>query len=137
MPKRSRSKQLQTWVYDALLDAKAQDIAVLDVRKLSDFTDTMIIATGTSTRHVAAVAERVRELLREHDVRAVGVEGEQVGDWVLLDFGDVVVHVMRAQVRDFYNLEKLWSDAKPVDLDRAAKPKRPTVRRRASKVAAP
>jgi len=136
MPKRSRGKQLQTWIHDALVDAKAQDITVLDVRKLSDFTDTMMIATGTSTRHVAAVADRVREMLREHDVRAVGVEGEQVGDWVLLDFGDVVVHVMRAQVRDFYNLEKLWSDAKPVDLAKPAKPKRATAVRRTSKAAA-
>jgi len=136
MPKRSRSKQLQNWIHDALVDAKAQDISVLDVRKLSDFTDTMMIATGTSTRHVASVAERVREMLREHGVRATGVEGEQVGDWVLLDFGDVVVHVMRAQVRDFYNLEKLWSDAKPVDLVKAAKPRRATKRRRAPKSAA-
>jgi len=136
MPKRSRGKQLQTWIHDALVDAKAQDITVLDVRKLSDFTDTMMIATGTSTRHVVAVAERVREMLREHGVRAVGIEGEKVGDWVLLDFGDAVVHVMRAPMRDFYNLEKLWSDAKPVDLAKSARPKRATPRRRAAKATA-
>ncbi len=109
-----RPKQLQKMIVDALKDAKAQDMTVLDVRKISDFTDTMIIVSGTSTRHVQSVADKLVRTLRAHGVRATGVEGEKVGEWVLVDFGEVVVHVMRPQTRDFYNLEKLWSDAKPV-----------------------
>jgi ribosome-associated protein len=110
-----RAKQMQKLIYDALVDAKAQDITVLDVRKISDFTDTMMIVSGTSTRHVQSVADKVMRQLREHGVRSLGVEGETVGEWVLIDFGGVVVNVMRPQTRDFYNLEKLWSDGKHVE----------------------
>ena len=109
-------KKMQQLIYDALVDAKAQDIAMLDVRKLADFTDTMVIASGTSTRHVQSVADKVVDKLRTHGVRALGVEGERIGEWVLIDFGQLVVHVMRPQTRDFYNLEKLWSDGKPVEI---------------------
>lgn len=110
MPK----KKIYHWIVDALHDAKAKDIVVLDVRKVSDFTDTMVIVSGTSTRHVQSTADRVIEKLRAHGHRAIGVEGLDIGEWVLIDFGDAVVHVMRPQTRDFYNLEKLWSEAKPV-----------------------
>jgi ribosome-associated protein len=99
----------------ALTDAKGQDIKVLDVRGVTDFTDYMIIASGTSSRHVQTLADKVRGHMRDLGCRPVGAEGEKVGDWVLIDFGDVVVHVMRPQVRDFYNLEKLWGDAKVGD----------------------
>lgn len=111
-----RAKQMQKLIYGALIDAKAQDIAVLDVRKVADFTDTMMIVSGTSTRHVQSVADKVIDQMRGHGVRAIGVEGEKIGEWVLIDFGEIVVHVMRPQTRDFYNLEKLWSDGKHVDL---------------------
>jgi len=104
-------------IYDALVDAKAQDIAVLDVRKVSDFTDTMMIVSGTSTRHVQSVADKVVYKMREHGLRAIGVEGEKIGEWVLIDFGEIVVHVMRPQTRDFYNLEKLWSDGKRIEVE--------------------
>jgi ribosome-associated protein len=114
MPKADKARKVQRWIHAALEHAKARDIAVLDVRKVSDFTDYMVIATGTSNRHVQSTADRVVETLRDHGVRPVGSEGEKIGDWVLIDFGDVVVHVMREQTRDFYNLEKLWSDAKHV-----------------------
>jgi ribosome-associated protein len=114
MPKVAKAKQTQQWIWNALEDAKTQDIAVLDVRKISDFTDYMVIATGTSNRHVQSSADKVVETLRGHGVRPVGIEGKQLGDWVLIDFGDVVVHIMREQTRDFYNLEKLWSDARRV-----------------------
>ena len=115
MPKAATAKKTQSWIQDALEDAKARDIMVLDVRKISDFTDYMVIATGTSNRHVQSTADKVVDALRAHGVRAVGVEGGKIGDWVLIDFGDVVVHVMREETRDFYNLEKLWSDAKRID----------------------
>ena len=113
-------KNLQS-IHDALADAKALDVVVLDVQKISDFTDYMVIATGTSTRHVTSVADRVIDALRMTGVRATGVEGREVGEWVLIDFGGAVVHVMRQQTRDFYNLEKLWGEGKPVDM--APKPK--------------
>ncbi|MDH3513696.1 MAG: ribosome silencing factor [Gammaproteobacteria bacterium] len=102
------------WVRGTLDDAKARDITVLDMRRISDFTDYMVIATGTSNRHVQSTADRIVDALRERGVRTVGVEGGKIGDWVLIDFGDVVVHVMREEIRDFYNLEKLWSDARRV-----------------------
>ena len=114
MPKVAKAKKTRQWIQNALEDAKTQDIAVLDVRKISDFTDYMVIATGTSNRHVQSSADKVVDALRDHGVRPVGIEGKQLGDWVLIDVGDVVVHLMREPTRDFYNLEKLWSDAKRV-----------------------
>lgn len=114
MPKVAKARKTRQWIQNALEDAKTQNIAVLDVRKISDFTDYMVIATGTSNRHVQSSADKVVETLRGHGVRRVGIEGKQLGDWVLIDFGDVVAHIMREQTRDFYNLEKLWSDAKRV-----------------------
>lgn len=107
-----RATQLRKLLLDALDDAKARDPVVLDVRKIAVFTDYMIIVTGTSNRHVTAVADNVIRKLRDQGRRPSGVEGMEGGDWVLLDFGEIVVHVMRAQTRDFYNLEKLWSEAK-------------------------
>jgi ribosome-associated protein len=115
MPKAATARKTQSWIQDALEDAKARDITVLDVRKISDFTDYMVIATGTSNRHVQSTADKIVDALRAHGVRAVGVEGGKTGDWALIDFGDVVAHVMREEVRDFYNLEKLWSDARRVE----------------------
>jgi ribosome-associated protein len=109
-----RPSQLRKLILDALEDAKAREVVVLDVRKVAMFTDYMIIASGTSNRHVVAVADNVIEQLGEHRRKPSGVEGMEGGDWVLIDFGDVVVHVMRAQTRDFYNLEKLWSEARRV-----------------------
>ena len=115
MPKVAKARKTQQWIQNVLENAKTQNIAVLDVRKISDFTDYMVIATGTSNRHVQSSADKVMETLRDHGVRRVGIEGKRLGDWVLIDFGDVVVHIMREQTRDFYNLEKLWSDAKRIE----------------------
>lgn len=102
-------KKMQEAVVAALADVKAQDISVLDVRKLTDVADFLVIASGTSSRHVAGMADRVVEEMRKHGRRPIGVEGKDLGEWVLIDFGDVVAHIMRPQTRDFYNLEKLWS----------------------------
>ena len=110
-----QAKTMQQEIYQALVDAKAQDIKVLDVRKVTDFTDYMIVASGTSSRHVQTLAQKVRDRLREQGIKPVGSEGEQVGDWVLIDFGDVVTHVMRPPIRDLYNLEKLWGDFATVE----------------------
>ena len=135
MPKVDKARKMQHWIHAALEDAKAHDIAVLDVRKISDFTDYMVIATGTSNRHVQSTAEKVVDTLRERGRRPVGVEGKQIGDWILIDFGDVVVHVMREQTRDFYNIEKLWSDAKQVGAGEKTKPRRPAAARTRKKAA--
>jgi ribosome-associated protein len=109
-----RPLQLRKLIVAALDDAKAREMVVLDMRKIAVFTDYMIIVTGTSNRHVMAVADNVIAQLRDAGRRPAGVEGMQGGDWVLIDYGDVVVHVMRAQIRAFYGLEKLWDEAKRV-----------------------
>ena len=105
-----QAEELKDRVIGAIEDMKGQDVAILDVRGMTDITDSMIIASGTSNTHVKAVAEKVLEVLRREGVKPMGVEGEQQGEWVLLDFGDVVVHVMHPETRRFYELEKLWSE---------------------------
>jgi ribosome-associated protein len=92
----------------ALDDLKAQNVAVLDVRELTDVADTIVIASGTSDRHVKSIAGRVVERARDAGFRSLGVEGERDGEWVLVDLQDVIVHVMLPRVREFYGLEKLW-----------------------------
>ncbi|MGB1880711.1 MAG: ribosome silencing factor [Gammaproteobacteria bacterium] len=94
----------------ALDDGKAEDIRQLDVRGMTVITDFMIIATGRSARQVKALCERVREAASSIGVKAVGVEGEQLAEWVLIDLNDVIVHVMQPTARDFYQLEKLWEE---------------------------
>ena len=97
-------------ILGALDEAKAEDIRQLDVRKLTDITDFMVIASGTSHRHVHAMAERIREAARQKQLLPIGIEGEAENDWILMDYADVVVHLMMPQVREFYNLERLWND---------------------------
>jgi ribosome-associated protein len=92
----------------ALEDMKAVNITVLDVRGLTDVADTMIIASGTSDRHVKSVAERVSYDCKQAGFRAMGVEGERDGEWALVDLNDVIVHIMLPRVREFYRLESLW-----------------------------
>ncbi len=99
---------LKTVVADALADMKALDVKVLDVRGLTDIADCMVIASGTSDRHVRAVAQRVIEKTKQAGFRPHGVEGDQDGDWVLIDLSELIVHVMLPRVREFYGLEKLW-----------------------------
>ncbi len=103
------SKNIADTVVTALEDLKARDICVLDVRKMTSITDTMIIASGTSDRQVRSLAENVIEKCKEKGERPIGVEGIEGGEWVLVDLADVLVHVMLPKIRDFYNLEKLWS----------------------------
>ncbi len=103
------STQLSDLVVAVLDDNKAQEIVKLDVRELTNVTDYMIVASGTSNRHVRALIEHVTEKAKEAGRRPIGVEGEDGGEWVLLDLDDTLVHVMLPKVRDFYNLEKLWS----------------------------
>ena len=114
------SDQLKDRIIEALEEVKGRNIVGLDVRKLTGMTDYMVIATGTSNRHVKALAENVREELRQRDVRPLGMEGESAAEWVLVDFGDVVLHVMLAEARKFYDLERLWSDGSMTALESSA-----------------
>jgi ribosome-associated protein len=100
--------RLTALVTAALDDLKAQNVAVLDVRTLTGVADTIVIASGTSDRHVKSLAGRVLERAKEAGFRALGVEGVREGEWVLVDLQDVIVHVMLPRVREFYGLEKLW-----------------------------
>ena len=102
------ASSLKTVVIDALADMKALDVKVLDVRGLTDVADFMVIASGTSDRHVRSVAQRVVERTKEAGFSPHGVEGQQDGDWVLIDLNEMIVHVMLPRVREFYGLEKLW-----------------------------
>jgi len=99
---------LRNVVIGALADMKALEVKVLDVRGLTDIADFMVIASGTSDRHVRSVAQRVVEKTKEAGFRPHGVEGQQDGDWVLIDLNEMIVHVMLPRVREFYGLEKLW-----------------------------
>lgn len=95
-------------VHEALLDVKAKDIIELDVSSISNVADAIVIASGTSTRHVKALADNVAEEARKAGFRPIGVEGERDAEWILIDLGLVVVHVMLPTARKFYDLESLW-----------------------------
>jgi ribosome-associated protein len=110
------SEKLCKLVVKSLEDVKAKDIVILDVRKMTSVTDYMIVASGTSIRHVKALADAVEEKSREGGHRPTGVEGAEGSEWVLLDLQDVLVHVMLPRAREFYNLEKLWSPSLATDL---------------------
>ena len=111
--------KLQEVAVAALEDIKARDIEVIDVRPQTTLYDTMVIASADSNRQVKALASHVRERLKEAGAPILGVEGEAVGEWILVDAGDIVVHVMQPAVRAYYNLEELWTP-QPHALRRAA-----------------
>ncbi len=102
-------------VETSLDDDKAEDIVVIDLKEKSSFADYMVIATGRSDRHVGALAEHLIEKMKASGLPSVPAEGRERCDWVLLDGGDVIVHLFRQEVRAFYNLEKLWSEDAPDD----------------------
>lgn len=108
-----QAKELKLLVIDALEDIKAEDIQILDVTAMTDVTDLMIIATGKSTRQVKALANEVVMQAKAAEIQPFGVEGEDIGEWALVDLGDVIVHIMTPQTRATYNLEKLWQVPEP------------------------
>nr|WP_303648613.1 ribosome silencing factor [Shewanella metallivivens] len=107
---RVQGTELKDFVIDKIDDLKAKNITVLDVSKQSTITDTMIICTGTSKTHVRSIGEHVIVSAKDAGVQPLGVEGRDSSEWVLVDLGPVILHVMQEQTRDYYELEKLWSE---------------------------
>ena len=108
------TKKLQDLVIETLEDHKAKNIHTIDVRDRSSFTDYMIICSGNTKRHVNALAEHVVTDSKKSGHQPLGVEGADVGEWVLVDLGDIIVHIMLPETREFYSLEKIWDRAKEV-----------------------
>ncbi len=108
IPRMINTQELLQVVLNTLDDGKGRDIKVIDVREKTNIADFMVIASGTSERHVRALADHVVLETRKIQIFPVGVEGENPGEWVLVDLGDVIVHVMKPQTREFYQIEKLW-----------------------------
>jgi len=102
-------EKIRKEVISALKDIKAFDIVSLDVRKITSIADFMVIASASSSRQAKALANNVQEKLKQSKIDVVGIEGESEGDWVLVDLGDIIVHIMTPTTRAYYNLEELWS----------------------------
>ena len=102
-------EELETVILDSLEDDKAEDVVAIDLRGKSSVTDIMIVASGRSARHVNALADHLVRKLKEHGSGKARIEGLQTCDWVLIDVGDIIVHLFRPEVRSFYNLEKMWA----------------------------
>lgn len=107
---RVQSTELKDFVVDKIGDLKAKNIVVLDVQKQSTITDTMVICTGTSKTHVRSIGEHLVVEAKKAGMQPLGVEGRDSSEWVLVDLGEVIVHVMQEQTREYYELEKLWSN---------------------------
>ena len=114
---------------ESLDDDKAEDIVVIELAGKSNIADFMVIASGTSNRHVSAMTDHLIESLKKNGLKGASCEGQARGDWVLVDAGDVIVHLFRPEVREFYNLEKLWSYEMP---EAAAVPRGTTARNAAA-----
>ena len=116
-------REKQRLVVDALEDIKGRDILVYNTARMPSMFERVVIASGDSTRQVKALADNVQRKVRQSGARVYGVEGEANGEWVLVDLGDVVVHIMHPTVRDFYNLEEVWG-GKPVRMKTPEPPKK-------------
>lgn len=114
------SKQLAQTIAQIADDKKAQDIVVLDLKKLSSFTDYFVICSGASDRQVKTIAGAIEDELKKKQVRPFGMEGYETGHWVLVDYGDVVAHVFYHEERHYYQLEKLWADAPQLAVGKAS-----------------
>lgn len=105
-----QSTELKAFIVDKIDDLKAKDVVVLDVSKQSNITDYMVICTGTSKTHVRAIAENLVVQAKAAGIPPLGVEGRDTSEWVLVDMGDVILHVMQDSTREYYQLEKLWTE---------------------------
>ena len=106
-----RAIALRDYIHDCLDDEKAEDIVMIDLEGKSEIADVMIIASGRSARHVSAIASKVHQAFKKAGATESKIEGQPACDWVLVDAGDIIVHLFRPEVRDFYNLERIWSEA--------------------------
>jgi ribosome-associated protein len=113
MPSEPASQHVADVVIGVIEDMKGQAVKCLDVSHLTTITDLMIVASGRSDRHVRSIAEAIVEKCKEQGIALLGVEGEEGGEWVLVDLADVIVHVMLPRTREFYDIEKLWDISKP------------------------
>jgi ribosome-associated protein len=111
-------------IAEAARERLAEDVVALDVREAVSFADTFVVATGRSDRHVQSIGDGVAEALAQTGEKPLGIEGYQEGRWLLMDFSDVIVHVFQPDVRRHYDLERLWSDATPLDVSPTAARKR-------------
>ena len=113
---------MQDWevAVQAALSKKAEDIAVLDIGKVSSLADCFVIVSGTNVRQNQAISDAIQEALRKEGLRPLGVEGQESGDWILLDYGDFIVHVFSPEKRAFYDLERLWKTAPRIPVPAAA-----------------
>lgn len=112
MPRKLTALAKKKLVISALEDIKARDIQAIDVRSITGIFDWIVVATAESARQTKALARNVRDRLKESGATVIGVEGEETGDWVLVDAGDIVAHIMQPAVRTYYDLEELWGDGK-------------------------
>lgn len=106
-------EKIKNIVINAIEDIKGFQIKIINVRGKSSFTDIMVIVSGNTARQVKAIGNNLLTVARKENIEVLGSEGEQQGEWMLIDLGDVVVHIMQPDIRDFYNLEKLWGDDSP------------------------
>ena len=113
---------MQDWevAVQAAISKKAEDLSVLDIGKVSSLADYFVIANGTNSRQTQAISDAVQDALRERGLRPLGVEGQQNGEWILLDYGDMIIHVFSPEKRMFYDLERLWKTAPRIPVPAAA-----------------
>ena len=109
-------KELKPYI-DAILDKKAIDTTIIDLRKQAIYTDALIICSGTSSRHVSSLGDNIIKTLKDQKINVLGAEGLREGSWVLLDYGHVVIHIFHSQKRSFYDLETLWDRAERIDIE--------------------
>jgi ribosome-associated protein len=102
---------------NAALDKKAKNLIILKVKELSSFTDYFIICSGTSDRQVKGIAASIEETLKKSGIQPLGIEGENTGNWILMDYGDVIIHIFYEPTREFYDIERLWSDVPSMSIN--------------------
>lgn len=102
------SEELKDFVIEKMADTKAENLTLLEVADKTSITDYLVIVSGSSSRQVKSIARIIEESLKEHKIKIIGKEGQDVGEWVLLDLGDLVLHIMQPSIREYYDLEKLW-----------------------------
>lgn len=115
--KKISTKKYVLMSVNAALEKKARRISILNVKKVSSISDYFIVCSGSSDRQVQAIASFIEETLKKQGKRPLGIEGERVGKWVLMDYGDIIIHIFYEPIRDFYDIERLWTDVPRLEID--------------------